>query len=77
MDHRYTKQALGAIGVVATPPLFFKEKYDSGGALKFVRSLITRVLRVVARNGFRCFTPVLTDNINLTLKLKNASNPFW
>ena len=38
---------------------FFKEKYGSGGAIKFLWSPITRVLRVVARNGFRCFTPLL------------------
>ena len=59
--------------------IVFKEKYDSGGALKFLWSPIIRVLRVVATNGFRCFTPVLkalSDNIN-TLKLKNAFNPFW
>ena len=30
-----------------------------GGAIKFLWSPITRVLRVVARNGFRCFTPLL------------------
>ena len=30
-----------------------------GGALKFLLSPITRVLRVVARKGFRCFTPLL------------------
>ena len=28
------------------------------GAMKFLWSPITRILRVVARNGFRCFIPL-------------------
>ena len=39
--------------------MFFKEKYGSGGAIKFLCSPVTRVLRAVARKGFRGFTPVL------------------
>ena len=38
---------------------FFKEKYGSGGAIKFLWSPVTRVLRAVARKGFRGFTPLL------------------
>ena len=38
---------------------FLRKSMVLGGAIKFLLSPITRVIRVVARNGFRCFTPLL------------------
>ena len=55
----------------------------SGGKIVWFRGCtqITRVLRVDARNDFRCFTPLpakaLSDDISLTWKVKTAFNPFW
>ena len=58
---------------------FFKEKYGSGGAIKFLCSPVTRVLRAVARKGFRGFTPVLNTFkwYKFDFEIKNSIWPFW
>ena len=53
----------------------------SGGALKFLSSIITWVLRVVARpeqfSQFSSSSKALSEDISLTLKLKTTFSPFW
>ena len=47
-----------------------KEKYVSGGAIKYLLSPITRLLRAEARNSFQRFTPNLIPFQIITSKYK-------
>ena len=57
------------------------KKYGSGGAIKYLLSPITRLLRALASekrfSAFYSQSNSLADNISLTLELKKKINSIW